>query len=221
MSKRYIIDTHNQFETEDHVTDIEVNTGMMDGSIYITNTTNTVVQTYNVIGSDDNQPNRSLMPEIHNISTMALKKLREELGKMGIVKKGNKLEAKNRLLHAYNTGVACLNEEELVQAKLLLRKRSKIAKVSLQPDEVEQYSKMVNIMNEDGHTKSVEKCSLMHLHFNFMLKLKIAKINNGESEGRLIVDLADLTFEDVNSSMVVGEWISYLKSVYMHDETRE
>jgi hypothetical protein len=76
-------------------------------------------------------------------------------------------------------------------------------------------------MNEDGHTKSVEKCSLMHLHFNFMLKLKIAKINNGESEGRLIVDLADLTFEDVDSSMVVGEWTPYLKSVYMQDETRE
>ena len=76
-----MIDTNNEVEAGDHTAAAQVNTEMIDKSIDITNATNTVVQTDNVIGGDNNQPNRSLIPEIHNISTMTLKELREELGK--------------------------------------------------------------------------------------------------------------------------------------------
>ena len=46
-----------------------------------------------------------------------------------------------------------------------------------------------------------------------MLQLRNLKIRNGEIGGRIIVDLADFSFEDVNSSTVVSEWTSFLKSV--------
>ena len=117
------------------------------------------------------------------------------------------------MVHAINNGVVCLNEEELVQANKSLRKRSKIAKISQQPGEEDGHTMAGNIMNEDGHAKSVEKRSSMHSHFNYMLQLRTLKINNGEAEGRFIYDLADLTYEDVDSSTIVGEWASYLKSV--------
>ena len=58
-----MIDTINQVENIAHATATEVNTDMMDGSIEITNTTSTVVQTDNVIGGNGNKPNRSLMTE--------------------------------------------------------------------------------------------------------------------------------------------------------------
>ena len=143
--------------------------------VYITNTKNTLVQIDHVIRGNNKKPNRSLMPEIRNICTMMLKELKDELGKRGLVKKGNKLEVKNRLLHAYNNGISPINEEDLVKAKLLLRKHYKIKKVSLQPDVEGRHSKMANIMNEDGYTKSVENQSLMHYHFSFMFQLKNQK----------------------------------------------
>jgi hypothetical protein len=68
-----MIDTDNEVETWDYAVAAQVNTEMIDTSIDVTNTTNTVVQTDNVIGGDDNQPNRSLMQYTHNISKITIK----------------------------------------------------------------------------------------------------------------------------------------------------
>ena len=53
----------------------------------------------------------------------------------------------------------------------------------------------------------------MHLHFNFMLQIRNKKISKGKCKGRIIEDLTYLTFYDLNTSSVVGEWVSYLQSM--------
>ena len=117
---------------------------------------------------------------------------------------------KKRLLHAINNGVTPLNEEELVEARTLLREHCKIAKVSAQAVDEAIISDSANIIDEDEHEKTVEKRQSMHLHFNFMLQIRNKKISKGKCKGRIIEDLTYLTFYDLNTSFVVGEWMLYL-----------
>ena len=68
-------------------------------------------------------------------------------------------------------------------------------------------------MTQDCHGKTEEKRSSMASHCNFFLAIMKAKIRKNEMKGRIIDDFRDITWEDLDSGSVVGEWAAYLQNV--------
>ena len=157
------------------------NTNLVDENIHIMNTQDPLVAPNIVMETNNNQHPPPLIPYILTINTMTVTDLRDELSRTGL-KNWNKLEIKNRFLHAIKNGVDPFNDAELVEAKQLLRKRSKIQKVSPQASRDEIVLETTNIMNEDGHAKIVEKRLLMHSCFNFMLQVRNKKLAKESSK---------------------------------------
>ena len=90
-----MIETDNDVDTGVNTAALQVNTKMNDKNIDVTETTDSLAQADTVVRDNNNQPYRSTMEDIQNINKMTVKELREELGKRGLLKKGNKLEARS------------------------------------------------------------------------------------------------------------------------------